>query len=313
MLEPSTDPETLVMVALLTEVAGKLASVRSFEEMVQSVIAVLEQIIAVEYTGFFLVDPEDGTLRLVAARGFSEREQAEAQRTATERHPGWVVRNAQILHVPDVDADPEQRTQDSAGRQFRIRSRLYMPVIGSQGCVGAYGLASANPHRFSDWHIALLKYASSLTGATYGSLANERKLNQQLKILSQKQAELLLLSSPVIEVSDRTLALPIIGTIDKERAQHMAERLLSLVVARRAHTVILDFTGTADLGPASVVELMRICGAVELLGSRCVFSGVSPSLAKALAEDTENTAWSTSIKSHATLKQALALRTQTSR
>ena len=304
-MEHSTDPQALALVSLLTEIATKLAFVRSFDEMAAAVTSVLEQVITVEYTGFFLLDPESAQLRLVSARGFSEAERAEAERTAADRHPGWVVRNAQMLHVPDVEADQDKRTLDSSGRSFRVRSRLYVPVVSSQGCVGTYGLASIRPAAFSDSHITLLNYAASVTGAMYGSLANERKLGRQLDLLSQKQADLLLLSSPVIEVWDRTLALPIIGRIDRARAQYMAERLLAMVVAHRAHTVILDFTGTGELGQSSVVELVRIVGAVELLGSRCVFSGISPLLAQALSEAEQ---LGTRIKSYSTLKQALALR-----
>lgn len=301
----STDSQALALVSLLTEIANKLAFVRSFDEMALAVSSVLEQVITVEYTGFFLLDPDSGRLRLVAARGFSDSERAEAERTAPERHPGWVLRTGQMLHVPDVEADQERRTLDSSGRSFKVRSRLYVPVLSNQGCVGTYGLASSRPGAFSDSHLALLNYAASVTGAMYGSLASERKLGKQLDLLSQKQAELLLLSSPVIEVWDRTLALPLIGTIDRARAQYMAQRLLEMVVAHRAHTVIVDFTGTAELGPSSVAELVRIVGAVELLGSRCVFSGVSPQLAQTLCEAEQLVA---RIKSYTSLKQALAVR-----
>ena len=306
-MELSTEPHALELVSLLTEVAAKLASARSFDEMASAVLAVLEQVVTVEYTGFFSVDPIDGRLKLCAARGFSESERLDAERTASERHPGWVVRNGQMLHVPDTDADEPKRTTDSPGHKIKLRSRLYVPVMSGRVCVGAFALASSKPDTFTDAHIAMLKYAASLSGAAYGSLANEQRLQSQLQLVSQKQAELLLLSSPVIEVWDRTLALPIIGSMDQGRSAYMAERLLSMVVAHRAHTVILDFTGTAEMGPSCVAEILRIVGAVELLGSRCVFSGVSPALAKTLAEDS---VVPTSIKSHATLKQALALRIQ---
>ncbi len=304
-MELSNDPQALALVSLLTQIATKLAFVRSFDEMAVAVESVLEQVITVEYTGFFLLDPDSARLRLISARGFSAAERAEAERTAVDRHPGWVMRNAQILHVPDVEADQSNRTLDSSGRSFKVRSRLYVPVLSNQGCIGTYGLASSRPGAFSQSHIAVLNYAASVTGAMYGSLTNERMLGKQLELLSQQQAELLLLSSPVIEVWAHTLALPIIGRIDRARAQYMAERLLAMVVAHRAHTVILDFTGTGELGPSSVAEIVRIIGAVELLGSRCVFSGVSPQLAKTLCQADQLVA---RIKSYGSLKQALAVR-----
>ncbi len=68
-MELSTEPHALELVSLLTEVAAKLASSRSFDEMAAAVLAVLEQVVVVEYTGFLAIDPTDGRLRLNAARG----------------------------------------------------------------------------------------------------------------------------------------------------------------------------------------------------------------------------------------------------
>lgn len=311
-MDLSRTPNALSLVSLLTDAAGQLAAVKSFAEMGATVFAVIDQMVTVEYGGFFCLDPVDGQLRLYTVRGFSEEERKEAERTAADRHPGWVIRTGQMLHVPDIDADVEKRTTDSAGHKRKLRSRLFVPIFSGQVCVGAYGLASAEPNYFTDTHIAMLRYAASLTGATYGSLANEQKLQRQLQVVSEKQQELLLLSSPVIEVWERMLALPIIGTIDHERASHMAQTLLSMVVAHRAHTVILDFTGTAALDAESVQEVLRIVSAVRLLGSRCVFSGVSPLLATSLALHLgEHSSKLEQTQSYATLKQALAMRIST--
>jgi rsbT co-antagonist protein RsbR len=308
-VEQSRTPSALSLVSLLTDAAGQLAAVKSFAEMGATVFSIIDQMVAVEYGGFFCVDPLDGRLRLYSSRGFSDEERIEAERTALDRHPGWVIRTGQMLHVPDIDADVEKRTTDSPGHKRKLRSRLFVPVFSSQVCIGAYGLASAEPHYFTDTHIAMLRYAASLTGATYGSLANEQKLSRQLQLLSEKQQELLLLSSPIIEIWERTLALPIIGKIDEERASHMAQTLLSMIVSHRAHTVILDFTGTAALDDRSTLAIQRIVSAVRLLGSRCVFSGVSPLLASSLAMQLGDQALGTEqIRSHATLKQALAMR-----
>lgn len=301
-MDEDTNTETLSLVSLLTDVAGVLGAVRTLEEMADAVLDVLSQVISVEYTGFFLLDPEDGRLRLVGARGFEAKEREEAARTASERHPGWVVRTGQMLHVPDTDADPERKTQDSSGRVTKIRSRLFMPVKAGTLCVGAYGFAAGRPHAFSETHLALLRYAASLTGATYGRLVNERKLAQQLALLEEKQRELLLLSSPVIELGEHTLALPIIGTVDRERARYMAEQLLFRVVSQRARHVILDFTGTAELPDTALAEVLRIVSAVELLGSRCVLSGISPRLAQTVAQSSQ---LPERIRSYASLKQAL--------
>lgn len=290
------------MIGTLSGVAGQLANVSSFEELGTTVVTVISQVVNVQYTGFFLIDVESEQLRLVAAQGFSESERREAERTAMDRHPGWVLRNAKLLHIPDVEADQHRRTQDSAGRSFYVRSRLYVPVLSGQRCVGAYGLASTQVDGFSRSHIAILQYAANLTGAVYGNLANGLKLRRQLEVISQKQEQLLLLSSPIIEAWARTLVLPIIGTLDNERVSYMAERLLTAVTSRRAQVVILDFTGAASVDQHSSAQLLRIIRAVELLGCRCLLSGISPSLSRQFIEAGS---LPEHLQSYRTLQQAL--------
>lgn len=295
--------EALELVKRLSLLAGELASVRSFDELGAKALDVMEQAISVQYTGLFLVDPETAALKIVATRGFTDEEREEAQRTAEQRHPGAVVRSGTLLHVPDTDADPTHSTQDSPRRRHRIRSRLFVPVMSEQRCVGAYGLGSTVPHSFSELHIEMLSFAANLSGAVYASIAGSLTLRRQLERLSAQQAELAALSSPILEVGERTLALPLIGTIDRSRAMLIAEKLLGAIVELRARIVIFDFTGTAEVSADSLHELQRILHAVELLGSRCLLTGLSASLARQLAQTTELPARTVSTL---TLKHALA-------
>jgi PAS domain S-box-containing protein len=102
--------------------------------------------------------------------------------------------------------------------------------------------------------------------------------------LRQKHAEILELSVPILTVSDGVLALPLIGSLDTERAARIIERLLQALVQQQARFCILDFTGVDRVDPVTAAQIVTIGRAVHLLGSRCLLSGIAPHVARAMVE-----------------------------
>ena len=90
------------------------------------------------------------------------------------------------------------------------------------------------------------------------------------------------LSTPVMPVHEHVLVVPLVGTIDEERARRITERMLAAVSERRAHVVILDITGVSELDAASADGLLRAAKAVQLLGAKVLLVGVHPNLAVSL-------------------------------
>jgi anti-anti-sigma regulatory factor len=117
---------------------------------------------------------------------------------------------------------------------------------------------------------------------------NERRLvaqlNQSLALVERQRQEILELSAPVLEVGDRTLAVPLIGSLDRARAAEVAGRLLSAISERRARTVILDLTGAASLDGSSAELLIHMIRAIKLLGARPIMTGIRPALARWMVE-----------------------------
>ena len=92
------------------------------------------------------------------------------------------------------------------------------------------------------------------------------------------------LSTPLLEISEQVLALPIVGELDERRASLTTERLLEEVVRRRCRGVIIDITGVEAIDLAAAQHLLQMIRAVELLGAQCVVSGVGPAVAQALVD-----------------------------
>jgi PAS domain S-box-containing protein len=99
------------------------------------------------------------------------------------------------------------------------------------------------------------------------------------RLVKQQNLEL---STPLIPIADRVLAMPLIGRIDEERAARVLETVLEGVVRERAETVLLDVTGVTLLDTQVAAALMRTAKAVALLGARAVLTGIQPHVAQTL-------------------------------
>jgi rsbT co-antagonist protein RsbR len=110
-------------------------------------------------------------------------------------------------------------------------------------------------------------------------LTAEREKNAALERLRMAVQEL---STPILEVWDSVLALPVVGVVDSHRSAMMMDRLLSAVADKRARFVIVDVTGVDVVDTATADRLLKLVGAVELLGARCVLTGIRPAVAQTL-------------------------------
>ncbi len=128
-------------------------------------------------------------------------------------------------------------------------------------------------------------------------ITNQKRLEQQLSArncaLEESEAEkselitrlrlaLRELSTPILEVWDDILALPVIGVVDSQRSAEMTARLLEEVSRSRAKCVIVDLTGVDVIDTMAADHFIKLVRAVALLGARCVLTGIKPAVAQAL-------------------------------
>jgi rsbT co-antagonist protein RsbR len=101
-------------------------------------------------------------------------------------------------------------------------------------------------------------------------------------VVANQHAAILELSTPVIQIYDGILVLPLIGTIDSARTRQIMENLLARVVETQSEVVILDLTGVSVVDTAVANHLMKTVQAAELLGTSCLLTGISPAIAQTL-------------------------------
>jgi rsbT co-antagonist protein RsbR len=151
---------------------------------------------------------------------------------------------------------------------------------------GAYLMVSASP---------LLDEGGRSMGAVavFHDLGERKRwesaLEQQLvrereksELLERMQMAIHELSTPILELWDDVLALPVIGIVDSKRSVDMTERLLEEIVRRQAQFVIIDITGVELVDTATADRFLKLVTAVEYLGARCMLTGVRGAVAQAL-------------------------------
>ena len=105
---------------------------------------------------------------------------------------------------------------------------------------------------------------------------------QRERVICQHQKAIRELSTPVLQLRDRLLILPIIGAIDGQRARQLTEQLLRGVRTNRAKVVVVDVTGVPDVDSAVANHLLQAVEASRLMGASVIISGLSAETAQTL-------------------------------
>ncbi|WP_437728599.1 STAS domain-containing protein [Sorangium sp. So ce861] len=110
------------------------------------------------------------------------------------------------------------------------------------------------------------------------------ELRRQLDRVRAQHEAMLEMSTPIIQVWDSVLTLPVIGTVDGARAARMMEEVLAAVVQHSARFMIVDLTGAQATDASTIEHLLRIFAATRLLGSQCIVSGVPAAMVGRILE-----------------------------
>jgi rsbT co-antagonist protein RsbR len=107
-------------------------------------------------------------------------------------------------------------------------------------------------------------------------------IEEREKVVREQQAAIRELSTPVLQVRDRLLILPIIGIIDSVRARQVTEQLLRSIRQARAKVVVIDVTGVPNMDSRVAGHLVQTVDAARLLGATVIVSGIAPEIAQTL-------------------------------
>jgi rsbT co-antagonist protein RsbR len=126
----------------------------------------------------------------------------------------------------------------------------------------------------------------SLTKLTFldMGLALDTYIFQRERTIREQQEAIRELSTPVLQVRDRLLILPIIGAIDTQRARQVTQQLLHAIRDARARVVVIDITGVAAVDTTVANHLIQTVDAARLMGATAILTGMSPEIAQTLVK-----------------------------
>ncbi|MFP5501609.1 MAG: STAS domain-containing protein, partial [Candidatus Sericytochromatia bacterium] len=171
--------------------------------------------------------------------------------------------------LADTSADFAERgltPSETATFIFSLKGALFEVYQQQSGSAGS-----------ALWEISQLIDQLGLYSFESFATARERIIKSQAQAISE-------LATPVIQVWEGVVALPLVGSIDSARAKEIMENLLEAVVAYQADIVIIDITGVPVVDTQVANRLMRTVEAVRLLGTRSIITGINPVIAQTLVQ-----------------------------
>ncbi len=157
--------------------ALKFSELSSFSELAQAVDEVIQELLPSEFSGIYLMDPKLKRLRLFLAKGLDEQERKQAEETAMDRYPGYVIKTGELVYIKDTKASTNALSKNSP-RSGEINSRLFVPVKIKNKTVGVFGVSSIEKDRFSEEDIAIISFITNLAGSFYQNLLNIKKAEE---------------------------------------------------------------------------------------------------------------------------------------
>ena len=102
------------------------------------------------------------------------------------------------------------------------------------------------------------------------------------EVIRRQQDEMLELSTPVVQLWEGIVALPLIGTLDSARTSVVMETLLQTIVDTRSELAIIDITGVPTVDTLVAQHLLKTVAAARLMGADCIISGIRSQIAQTM-------------------------------
>lgn len=122
--------------------------------------------------------------------------------------------------------------------------------------------------------------------ANFGKSLNDTtsEIQDHLETIRRQQVAIRELSTPILQLWENVLALPVIGTVDTMRSAEIMELLLARITETQCLYVILDITGVEVVDTKTADHFIKVIKAAELLGTTCFLTGMRPAVAQTLVD-----------------------------
>lgn len=150
---------------------------------------------------------------------------------------------------------------------------FYVQTVGAK----IFEAYKDDPKRIKDLFLSLIKLIFMDIGLAIDTYIFEREIT-----IRKQQEAIRELSTPVLQVREELLILPIVGKLDEQRSRLLTEKLLKFIRDRRAKVVVMDITGVSTVDTRVANNLLQTIDASRLMGATVIVTGLSPEVAQTL-------------------------------
>jgi rsbT co-antagonist protein RsbR len=198
--------------------------------------------------------------------------------------------------------DQESRIQELEAENARLRKQVDAKSRTAARALASYQQRTLHMEIIRQQNEDLDRLASDLSQAKRDEEERSRELAEKLATIELQRSAIRELSTPIMEVWNGILCLPIVGIMDTTRSADMTDALLRAVVRTRARAAIIDITGIEVMDTHTADHFIRMAKAVRLLGAECMLTGINPQIAQTVVHMGLDMA---DVVSHRSLRDAL--------
>ncbi|MBI4551657.1 MAG: GAF domain-containing protein [Candidatus Latescibacteria bacterium] len=256
--------------ALVADIAAELTIPQPVTDLLENTVQTICERLGYSHASIALIEGQELVFKAHYDRpiGF-RRTMLPRFRVGEEGVTGQVAATGEAIIIPDVRIHPEY-----IGAPDYTKSELAVPIRSGQRVLGVINVESPQLNAFTAYDRQLLQ---TLADQVAVGFVQERE-----HIIRQQQEIIRELSTPVLQVRERLLILPIIGVIDAQRARQLTEQLLRGIRANRAKVVVIDITGVPSVDATVANHLVQTVDASRLMGANVIVTGLSSEIAQTL-------------------------------
>ena len=157
---------------------------------------------------------------------------------------------------------------------------LTLSTVGFGDYTQQLGVNARSPHPLDAVFVGLNELVILFAAEQEQSDAFRKELEEKLEVVEKQKAAIRELSTPIIELWNGVLCLPVVGVVDTLRSTEMTSALLQAIVDKKTRFAIIDITGIDVMDTGTVDHFVRMAKAVKHLGSECALTGLNPHIAQ---------------------------------